>query len=193
VLLREGTQGSYVLALMEGRVMITRVTARGEEMIMALGDPGEILGDMTVMDQELRSATVSALTDCTVRVLSSEQFRSLIRKHDAVDSVARHAFARFREAELARFEMSKFPADQRIACVLIRLMASHPDRDIDLSQDQLARLTGTSRNTVVAVLASMRAQGVITTSRGRLIVRAPKALHELAAGNSAPTGPAQAV
>jgi CRP/FNR family transcriptional regulator, cyclic AMP receptor protein len=193
VLLQEGTRGSYVLALTKGRVMVTRVAVSGEEMIMALGDPGEILGDMTVMDQALRSATVTALTDCTVRVLSCEQFRSLICRHGAVDAVARHAFARFREAELARFEMGTLPADQRIACALVRLMAGNPDVGIDLSQDQLARMIGTSRNTVVAVLASLRAQGVIMTSRRRLTVRAPEALHELAAGNTAPTGRTQAM
>lgn len=124
VLLEQGTGSTYVLALAIGRVMITKIASGGAEMIMAIGDPGEILGDMTVMDQAPRSATVTALTHCTVHVLSSEQFRALIRRHEAADALARHAFARVREAELARFEMSTLPVAQRLACALVRLMAS---------------------------------------------------------------------
>lgn len=62
MLLHEGAPGAYVLALSEGRVIVTKASADGEEMIMAIGDPGEILGDMTILDQSPRSATVTALT-----------------------------------------------------------------------------------------------------------------------------------
>lgn len=192
VLLRQGAEGSYVLALAEGRVMVTRIAADGDEMIMAICGPGEILGDMTVLDQARRSATVTAMVPSTVHVLSAGQFRELIRRHDAGEAVARHAFARMREAELGRFEMSTLPVAQRLARVLVHLVAIGCDDGIDLSQDQLARLIGASRNAVVAVLASLRSQGVIATSRRRLVVCDQRALHGIAAGNSGP-GAARAV
>lgn len=193
VLLQQDARGAYVLALAEGRVLVSKAAADGEEMIMAIGDPGEILGDMTVMDQAPRSATVTALTHCTVNVLSSEQFRALIRKHEAVEMVARHAFARLREAELARFQMSTLPVAQRLACALVRLMDASTGDGIELSQDQLARLIGSSRNTIVATLASLRAQGVITTSRRRVTISDPPALHRIAAANGPTSGAARAV
>ena len=182
-----------MLALVEGRVMVTKVTASGDEMIMAIGDPGEILGDMTVMDQAPRSATVTALTRCTVRVLSSEQFAELIRRHGVADQVARHAFARIRAVELIRFEMGTLSVAQRLACALVRLTAGSTDDGIELSQDQLARLIGASRNAVVAALASLRARGIITTSRRRLVVCDPHALGRLAAGSTMCPGAAHAV
>jgi CRP/FNR family cyclic AMP-dependent transcriptional regulator len=178
MLLQQGSQGSYVIALTEGRVMVTRTAASGQELIVAIGDPGEILGDMTVLDQAPRTATVTALTSCTVRVMGSEQFRALIRRHDAADAVARHAFARVREAEQARFEISALPVAQRLARALIRLTGSNSPNAVGLSQDQLARLIGASRNAVVAALAALRVQGVITTSRRRLIVRDQVALRQ---------------
>ena len=177
-----------MFALAEGRVLVGRIAASGDEMIMAIGDPGEVLGDMTVMDEAPRSATVTALTCCTVHVLSSKQFRTFIHKHEVADAVARHAFARIRESELTRFEMGTLPVAQRLACALVRLVASTSDDCVDLSQDQLARLIGASRNAIVATLASLRAQGVITTSRRCLIIRDLRALHGLAAGNSTPGG-----
>jgi CRP/FNR family transcriptional regulator, cyclic AMP receptor protein len=193
VLLQQGARGAYVLALAEGRVLISKTAADGEEMIMAIGVPGEILGDMTVMDQAPRSATVTALTHCTVKVLSSEQFRALIRRHEAVETVARHAFARFRESELVRFQMNTLPVAQRLACALVRLMADSTGDGIELSQDQLARLIGTSRNTIVATLASLRTRGIITTSRRRVMISDPSALHRLAAANGPTPGAASAV
>jgi len=184
VLLHEGDPGTYVLVLAAGRVIITKASADGEEMIMAFGDPGEILGDMTVLDQAPRSATVTALTQCTTHILSSGKFRLLIDRHEAVEVMARHAFARMREAELARFETSTLPIVQRLACALVRLGARSPDRRIELSQDQLARLVGASRNTIVAALTELRGRGVIMTSRRRLIVNDPRLLLQLAAGNA---------
>src|SRR5260370_14873841 len=120
--------------------MVGKVTVSGDEMIMAIGDPGEILGDMTVMDQAPRSATVTALTNCTVRVLSSEQFGALISRHEAASEVARHAFARIREVELIRFEMGTLPVAQRLACALLRLMADVTDDGIELPPDHPAPL-----------------------------------------------------
>jgi CRP/FNR family transcriptional regulator, cyclic AMP receptor protein len=193
LLLQQDSRGAYVLALTKGRVLVSKTSSTGEEMIMAIGDPGEILGDMTVLDQAPRSATVNALTSCTVNAMSSEQFSALIRKHEAVEIVARHAFARLREAEQARFQMSTLPAVQRLACALVYLMTGGSDGSIELSQDQLARLVGTSRNTVVTMLASLRTQGVITTSRRRVIISDPPALHRLAAGSDPPPGVARAV
>jgi CRP/FNR family transcriptional regulator, cyclic AMP receptor protein len=165
VLLRQGTRGSYILGLAEGRVMVTRTADSGQELIVAIRDRGEILGDMTVLDQAQRSATVTALAPCTVHVMSSEQFRALIHRHHAADAVARHAFAKVREAERARFEISTLPVAQRLACALVRLTAHGCADGIGLSQEQLARLIGASRNGVVTALTGLRDQGIIATSR----------------------------
>ena len=188
VLLRQGTRGSHVLGLAEGRVMVTSTAAGGEELIVAIGDRGEVLGDMTVLDQAPRSATVTALTPCTVHVMSSEQFRALIRRHDAADAVARHAFAKVREAERARFEISALPVAQRLACALVRLTAHDCADRIGLSQEQLARLIGASRNGVVTALAGLRDQGIIATSRRCLIIRDLGALRAMAAGDTTHPG-----
>lgn len=193
VLLRQGSPGSYVLALTEGWVIVTRVEANGEELALAIRHPGEILGDITALDQASRSATVTALTPCTVYAASSEQFRALIERHAAADAVARHAFARLREAEQVRFELKTLPVAQRLACALLRLRASGVADHIGLSQEQVAKLIGASRNAVVTALAELRAQGVISTSRRRLIIADPDALRQLAARGPAHPGDALAV
>jgi CRP-like cAMP-binding protein len=193
VLLRQDAPGSYVLALTEGRVMVTRTGASGEELIMALGDAGEVLGDMTVLDEAPRSATVTALTPCTVHVMSSEHFRALIHRHGAADTVARHAFARLREAERARFEMNTLPVTQRVARALVRLTATPSVDSIGLSQEQLARLVGASRNAVVDALVRLRGQGIISTSRRHLVICKPAALRALAMENTPRPGDARAV
>jgi CRP/FNR family transcriptional regulator, cyclic AMP receptor protein len=181
VLLRQGTPGSYVLALAEGQVMVTRIEASGEELALAIRGPGEVLGDVAALDQTPRSATVTALIPCTVHAATSEQLSALIQRHGAADAMARHAFARLREAERARFEIEAFPVAQRLARALVRLTASCTGDGLGLSQEQLARLIGASRNAVVAALAELRAQGIIATSRRRLIIRDPAALRGIAA------------
>jgi len=167
-------------------VIVTSLAAGGEELALAIRGPGEILGEISALDLAPRSASVTALTPCTVHAASSEEFRALIRKHGAAETLARHAFARLRQADLARLEMKALPVPQRLACALVRLTLSRAADSIGLSQEQLARLIGASRNAVVDALGELRAQGIIATSRRRLIICNPSALRALATGSPPP-------
>jgi CRP-like cAMP-binding protein len=105
-------------------------------------------------------------------------------KHGAIEAVTRHIASRLREAEQVRSEIEIFPVPQRLARALVRLAASGAGSEFSLSQEQLARLIGASRNAVVKALAELRTQGIIATSRRHLIVRDLASLRRFAAGDT---------
>ena len=96
VLTREGDRGSECFVVVDGRATVTL----GDRARVARLGPGACFGEMSLLDQRPRSATVEAQTDMLLLVLDSRSFSSLI---DEVPSVARKVLVamagRLRDAE----------------------------------------------------------------------------------------------
>jgi CRP/FNR family transcriptional regulator, cyclic AMP receptor protein len=74
VILEEGTEGDLMYVVVEGEAA---VSLRGKEL--AIARPGEIVGEMALINSELRSATVTAKTDCKLAAIDQASFESLLR------------------------------------------------------------------------------------------------------------------
>jgi CRP/FNR family cyclic AMP-dependent transcriptional regulator len=70
----EGVEGSYMYVMMEGEAIITL-----HDKVLATVLPGEIVGEMALINSEIRSATVTAKTDCLLARIDQSSFESLIR------------------------------------------------------------------------------------------------------------------
>jgi CRP/FNR family transcriptional regulator, cyclic AMP receptor protein len=172
VLLRQGDAATHVLALVSGRVKILRTSAEGDVLVLAVRGPGEILGDISVLGGDDRSATVVAVDACETRLLTAERFRHLVRALGLESSLLRAAMARIREGEAWRAEIATLPAGRRVARTLLRLAVPGPGRPVDvgLDQSELGQAVGLSRSTVAAELARLRELGLITTARRRIVI-----------------------
>jgi CRP/FNR family cyclic AMP-dependent transcriptional regulator len=172
LLLRQGEPAAYVLALVAGRVKAFRTAQDGSVLVLAIRGPGEILGDLSVLGGDSRSATVVAVDRCETRIISADRFLLLVRSLGLEAELFRHAMARIRESEAWRAELAALPAGPRLAQTLLRLTVPGPAGlcDIGLDQTELGQAAGLSRSTVAAELARLREQGVIATTRRRIII-----------------------
>jgi CRP-like cAMP-binding protein len=82
VIIKEGEPGNYMYVVMEGTLDIS---LKGKALSTAL--PGEIIGEMALINSDIRSATVTARTDCRVALIDKSSFNALL-KH--VPEFARH-------------------------------------------------------------------------------------------------------
>lgn len=187
VLLRQGDPGTHVLILLSGRVKALRDEADGSRLLLAVRGPGEILGEMAVLDETQRSATIIAIDRCVVRVLTGPDFMSRIHHHDLLHHVIRHVLGRLRETEDLRAELARLPVERRLAHLLLRLnelmttRGGRPAR-LALAQEELARAIGVSRSAVAAELHVWRQAGVVDTARRQVTVRDVGALRRIADG-----------
>ena len=74
VIFAEGMEGNYMYVVMDGEVSISL-----KDKILATALPGEIVGEMALINSEIRSATVTANTDCVLALIDQSSFESLIR------------------------------------------------------------------------------------------------------------------
>jgi CRP/FNR family transcriptional regulator, cyclic AMP receptor protein len=179
----EGDRSDACYIVRSGDLRVTREHPDGRAIALATLGPGDIFGELAMLDGEARSASVEALSDCELLALPAGDVRQLLRGSSEI--TAKLVFAltrRLREANerIARQSFQTVPS--RVAGVLSQLIAEEAPlegRDgvtIRMTQADLAQLAGTSRESVSRFLAVLERAGVVHVGRGRVTVLEPRRL-----------------
>ena len=188
VIFRESEHSDRVVVLRGGRVKVASQTAGGTEVLLAVRGPGAILGELSALDGESLSATVTALEPVTALVVPRVEFERYLHAHGRVAYLLmRQLTSRLRDADRKRVEFGAFDTTARVAARLVEMAErfGQPTGDglrigVPLSQDELAGWTGSSREAVAKALRTLRAQGLIRTGRLHVVVFDLDALRERA-------------
>jgi CRP/FNR family transcriptional regulator len=133
---------------------------------------------------EPRSATVDVIEDTEVIAVPGREMQRLMREHPDISVKLIAALAQRLRATNERLARQSFQTVQsRVAAVLGQIVAaardgnpSESDVVITLTQADLAKLAGSSRESASRFLAALERSGVITQGRGRVTVHDPQAL-----------------
>ncbi len=94
ILYKEGTHGSSVCFVVEGKVQVLKQNSAGHEVIIATLSNGQAVGEMAIIDGLTRSATVKSLTKAKVLILKREDFEKVINEDPQVGIKVLKALAR---------------------------------------------------------------------------------------------------
>jgi CRP/FNR family transcriptional regulator, cyclic AMP receptor protein len=83
-IVRQGNPGVGLFVIVSGRVKVVKTNDAGRKMELATHGPGEVVGEMSVLDGANRTADVVAVEDATCLVLSAWDFRSFMEAHPEV-------------------------------------------------------------------------------------------------------------
>ncbi len=167
VIFNEGDPGEKLYAVIDGKVKIARTAPDGRENLQGVAGPGEMFGELSLFDQGPRTASVVALTECSVASLSHAALRPWLTGRPEVAMQLLEALAqRLRRTHdvLADLVFSDVPG--RVARQLLDLAERFgvPTNEgvyvaHDLTQEELAQLVGASRETVNKALADFAQRG----------------------------------
>lgn len=172
----EGSPPDEVVLVEEGQVKISVAALDGREVVLEVIEPGVIIGELSAIDGQRRSASAVALTDCAVRVVPADHFLTFLDEHPKVqrDLLVR-VIADLRKQSQRTFEFGVGDALGR----LCRCLADMADRygtgeqrielESPLSQTEMAAWTGLSREAVVKALRTLRTIDLIE-NHGRSFV-----------------------
>ncbi|HEY3726678.1 MAG TPA: Crp/Fnr family transcriptional regulator [Solirubrobacteraceae bacterium] len=188
ILMYEGEPGERVMVLASGRVKMTRIEPGGHETLLSICDPGDILGELSLIDERPRLATVTALEPVRVLVITASVFRAHLERAPRVAiALLEVETRRFRETTLKLSQFLGSDTVGRLAARIVELSERYGARregeieiGLALSQDELAAWTGASRAGVAKAFQTLRKLGWIETHRRRLVVRELDALRERA-------------
>lgn len=80
----EGDEGHTAYLIEEGAIMVYKKQADGQEKSIAVLKRGDILGEMSLIDDEARAASAKALETCTVAMIPREMFEQRLAKSDPI-------------------------------------------------------------------------------------------------------------
>jgi CRP/FNR family transcriptional regulator, cyclic AMP receptor protein len=170
--------------IVKGRFDVRIVTSLGDTVALGIRGPGETFGELAVITEDDRSATVAALEPGETLVVRGSELRRLARRHASVDEVLVRLLSE-RVAFLSQrlVEAYTVGAETRVArrvLELAQVYAGGTPVAIPLIQEDIAALAGTSRATVNRVLRDAERHGILELRRGRTVVLDEQALARLA-------------
>lgn len=188
-LFHERQVSDRVMFVFEGRVKIVSVAEDGRETVLAFRGPGEVLGELSAIDGQPRSASVIAVDPVEALVLPSADFRAFLeRTPRATLFLLERLITRLREADLKRIEFGTSDTIGRVAARLVELADRYGRADgtggrvIDLpiTQEELASWVGSSREGVNKALHTLRGLRWVETERRAITVLDMEALRRRA-------------
>jgi CRP-like cAMP-binding protein len=173
VIFSEGDRSDWVAYLVKGSVKASSFAADGRETVMNVVGAGELLGDLSAIDGEPRSASVVAMETTEAMVVQAEDFARFLEEHPAATvALLRTVTHRLRLSDRRRAEFGSLDVVSRLARLIIELSELYGSGDGDigvaLTQEEIAGWTGASREAVVKALRQLRDRGWIETSRRRI-------------------------
>ncbi len=193
----EGLPVQSLFVVRTGRVKVYRTWTGGDEQVIRLLGPGEILGYRPLLANEPSRASAEAVVDSTVCIVPAATVWDLLRSSPEFAQALLAKLAReLRRSEDLMMDVLHRPVRQRAARLLVRLLADNQGgsepavlRSEHLRRLDMARMIGTTPETFSRVLRAFAQRGVVVLTRDRIRVRDQKLLHKLAGeeGSDRPT------
>lgn len=183
-----GDPSEQIFLLKSGIIKISTTTPDRREAILAFLHPGDIFGELAFIDDAPRDHVAEAYNDCVICAMGRETILRVI--HDTPEigfQITKLIGLRLRTFRSRIEELLCKSAHARVAHALLELAERHGVQDTDgvlvslrLSQGDLGRLVGLSRETVNAILQEWREQNLLEMDRRSVRLRDPKRLQKLA-------------
>lgn len=179
--------GSSMMAVLRGLVRISVVSAEGKEITLNVIRPGEVFGEIALLDGQPRSADATAAEETALLVVERRQFLPFLsRNQDLTLRLLAVLCQRLRQTSMALEQIALFDLPARLARVLLKLGTDYgratPNGiriDLKLSQRDLSNLVAASRESVNKQLGAWREEGVLSLDEGYIVLRREAGLQTL--------------
>jgi CRP/FNR family cyclic AMP-dependent transcriptional regulator len=171
VILFEDDPGDALFVVRAGRVKVVLVAEDGREVILGLLGVGEHFGELSLIDDQPRSAHVIAMEESTLLVLRRDDFRRRVEQNPSVAwSLLTELSRRLRRADGKIGSLVLLDVPGRIARMLLDAADEGKNELIEkpLTHQTIAHLIGASRETVSRAMREFQDSGWITTDRRRI-------------------------
>ena len=189
----KGDAGSQLYVVIEGRLKALTTSSEGNEVVFNVMGPGEVFGEMALLSECPRTATVRAIEHCELLVLDRRDFLAFLKRNPDIA-------VRMLTVLVERLvRVSEFVEDIQFLNLPVRLAKKlmlfadrygHPGKngavkiDLKLSQEEWGDLVGTTRESVNKQMREWGDEGLIQVDAGFVTLLRPEAIERLAAPRS---------
>jgi len=174
IIVEQGRKSNALFILLSGRARVITSDTRGREVILAVLEAGDYLGEMSLIDNEPHSATVRAEVQTDVLVLGRSEFATCLPDNSSLSyAILRGLVARLRNADRQIESLALLDVYGRVARALLDMAEDDEGRRVirsKVSRQDLAKVVGASREMVSRVMKDLEERGLIETQENGWVV-----------------------
>jgi CRP/FNR family transcriptional regulator, cyclic AMP receptor protein len=177
--------GNSLYAVVSGTVKISVSSPDGRNAILNLVGPGELFGEMSVLDGQPRSADAIANTNCEIFVIDRRDFLPFVRSQPSLAMKIIEllcAKLRWTSEQVEQVILQDLPG--RLASALLGLTEKNKpepeNRTIAITQQEISEMVGMTRESINKQLRAWAARSWVRLEHGAIVVLDPSALRDLA-------------
>ena len=177
IVLYEEDTNNFMYMVLSGELKVVQAGAGGNEMIVAIHHAGQFFGEISLIDGKTSPAAVIANRESIIALISKKDFYALLANHSKVfHNLLQIMCLRLRDSwEKLRMLTLRDPAE-RIRSLFLTLSDTSAERlpegillNVKLTHQNIADMTGLTRETVTRILRKWQSTGVITVMEGKII------------------------
>ncbi|MEE8192035.1 MAG: Crp/Fnr family transcriptional regulator [Gemmatimonadales bacterium] len=183
VILFEDDPGDALYVVLSGEVKVVLIGEDGREVILSILRGGDFFGEMSLIDDQPRSAHVIATEASNLMVLRRDEFRECLEQTPRIAlGLLRALSRRLRRADDKIGGLVLLDVTGRVARVLLELADEHDGERVPrkITHHMLAQMIGSSRETVSRTLRELADKGLIQVSRKDIAILDRPRLEDLA-------------
>jgi len=181
---RKGDPGSCFYAVLRGAVRISAPSSKGSDAVLNLLIPGEIFGEIAVLDGGVRSADAVAVEDSELLVIERRELVPVLRQHpDLAMRVIEVVCARLRRTSEQVEDVMSLDVTTRLAKAILLLdqkaQGAGGGHRLHITQRELSQMIGASRESTNKQLREWERKKVLSLERARVDVLQRSFLEQL--------------
>jgi CRP/FNR family transcriptional regulator, cyclic AMP receptor protein len=167
------TDSLYIV--LSGRLKVMMSDSEGKEVILAILGPGEFFGEMGLIDDEPRSATVVTIEPCELLSIAKRDFKKAMAENwQMTEAVMRGLVKRLREADRKIGSLALLDVYGRVARLLLDMAENVDGEKVvtkRLPKQDIAKMIGASREMVSRVMKDLQTGGYIEMRGSSIVLR----------------------
>jgi CRP/FNR family cyclic AMP-dependent transcriptional regulator len=172
--IQAGDETDSLYVILSGKVKVLIPDDQGREVILSVMGPHDFFGEMGILDDQPRSASVSTLEPCEMLRLSKAGFINCLKENSEVAMlVIRNLVKRLREADRKIESLALIDVSGRVVRLLVD-MAQEVDGRLVVPRtppkQEIARMIGASREMVSRVIKELQSKGLIRAERRSMVI-----------------------
>lgn len=170
-----GDRTDFVYFVLSGNLKVLVSDEEGREVILTMLGPGEVFGEMGVLDENPRSATVLAVSSANLVVMSKGDFKRVLQENfEVAVQFMKNLVQRLRVADRKIESLALMDVYGRVARLLLDMAEDVGGQQVvtkKISKQDIAKMIGASREMVSRVMKDLQVQGLIEETDGKVILR----------------------
>ena len=174
IIVEHGRKSNALYILLNGRARVLTSDSRGREVILAVLQPGDYVGEMSLIDNQPHSATVRAEVQTDMLILGRAEFARCLPENSSLSyAILRGLVTRLRQADRQIESLALLDVYGRVARTLLDMAEQDGERLLirgKVSRQDMAKVVGASREMVSRVMKDLEERGVIETQENGSVV-----------------------